>query len=113
MLARADFPLKFLGRIDLQLTPGICDNARAELRQRLAPLVIDKQDSRPYGDIAIEVEDALAAMRWLVGYGCSCSEQSLAWEQMANKYRDTNYDVVELKELRDPKSLGSELQRKQ
>ena len=113
MLVQGRFPLKFLGRIDLRLTPGICENARAELRQRVAPLVIGKQDSRPYADIAIDVEDALAAMGWLVGYGCSCNEESLAWEQMASKYRDTNYDLVELKELRDPKELGSELKFKQ
>jgi hypothetical protein len=109
MLARGDFPLKFLGRIDLLPSPAICENARAELRQRVAPLVIDKQDSRPYADVADEVEGALAAMDWLVGYGCPCDDESLAWEQMANKYRDTNFDVVELKELRDPKALGQTL----
>jgi len=106
MLARGDFPLKFLGRIELMPTPGLCDKARAELRQRVASLVIEKQDSRPYADIADDVGAALSAMNWLVGYGCSCDDESLAWEQMANRYKDTNFDVVELKELRDPKALG-------
>jgi hypothetical protein len=109
MLARGDFPLKFLGRIDLMPSPAICERARAELRRRVAPLKIEKQDSRPYADIADEVEGALAAMRWLVGYGCPCDEESLAWEQTASRYKDTNFDLVELKELRDPKVLGETL----
>jgi len=45
-------------------------------------------------------------MRWLVGYNCSCDQESLAWEQMANGYADTNFDVYELKDLRDPRALG-------
>ncbi len=109
MLAHGDFPLKYLGRIDLDPTPSLCDKARAELRQRVEPLKIDKQDSRPYADIADDVGGALAAMRWLVGYGCPCDEESLSWEQMASKYRDTNYDLYELKDLRDPKLLGETL----
>lgn len=109
MLARGDFPLKYLGRIDLDPTQSLCDKAHAELRQRVTPLVIDKQDSRPYAVIAEDVDSALSAMRWLVGYGCSCDAESLAWEQMANRYKDTNFDVVELKELREPQRLGQAL----
>jgi hypothetical protein len=52
------------------------------------------------------VSDALAAMSWLVGYDCSCNAESSAWESMARAYRDTNFDVVSLRELRDPKELG-------
>jgi hypothetical protein len=109
MLARGDFPLKYLGRFDLDPTPGLCQSARAELRQRVTPLVIDKQDSRPYAVIAEDVDDALSAMRWLVGYDCSCNDELLAWEQMASRYKDTSYDVVELKDLRDPQLLGRAL----
>lgn len=109
MLASNTFPLKYLGRFDLDPTPGLCDKARSELRQRVAPLVIDKQDSRPYADIADNVDGALSAMRWLVGYDCSCDEESLAWEQMANRYKDANFDLVELKELRQPQRLGQAL----
>ena len=75
----------------------------------MTPLVIDKQDSRPYADIADEVDSALSAMRWLVGYGCSCDEESLAWEQMSSRYKDTSFDEVELKELREPQRLGQVL----
>jgi hypothetical protein len=52
------------------------------------------------------VADAVAAMNWLVGYGCSCDAESLAWEAMAKAYRDPGYDVRYLAELRDPKALG-------
>ena len=33
-------------------------------------------------------------------------KESLAWESMAKAYRDTNFDVYRLAELRDPKELG-------
>ncbi len=45
-------------------------------------------------------------MDWLVDYGCSCDAESLAWETMAKAYRDMNFDVVSLRELRDPKWFG-------
>jgi hypothetical protein len=62
--------------------------------------------SRPYAEVADRVAAALAAMKWLVGNGCSCDAESLAWESMARAYRDTNFDVYELAELRDPGALG-------
>jgi hypothetical protein len=45
-------------------------------------------------------------MDWLVGYDCSCDAESLAWETMAKAYRDPNFDVVRLAEIRGPRSLG-------
>jgi hypothetical protein len=45
-------------------------------------------------------------MEWLVGYGCPCDAESLAWESMAKAYRDPGFDVFRLAELRDPKNLG-------
>ena len=36
MLDRGDFPLGFLGRLDLTPTPAICDKARALLRRQVA-----------------------------------------------------------------------------
>jgi hypothetical protein len=65
--------------------------------------------SQPYGAVAGEVAGGLAAMKWLVGYGCSCDAESKLWESMANGYRGTNFDVVELAELRDPDALGRSL----
>jgi len=109
MLARDDFPLGLLGRIDLMPTPSLCDKARAELRQRAEALVLKNPGSKPYVDIAMTVGNALAAMRWLVGYGCACNDESIAWESMAKGYRDTGYDIIELRELRDPKELGRAL----
>jgi hypothetical protein len=106
MLARGDFPLRYLGQMDLDLTQSICDEARALLRQRVRPLMSPSPGSRPYTDVAEQVADALAAMQWLVGYGCSCDAESQAWEAMANTYRNPNYDVVELRDLRDPAALN-------
>jgi hypothetical protein len=106
MLDRGDFPLPYLGRFDLDPTPSICEKARALLRRRVQPLVSKAPGSRPYADVADEVAAALAAMKWLVGYGCSCDAESQVWEAMANGYRDTNFDVVELAELREPQALG-------
>ena len=106
MLDRGDFPLRFLGRIDLEPTPAICDKARALLRRQVEPLVLKTPNSKPYTVIGVAVADAVAAMDWLVGYGCSCEAELLAWESMAKAYRDTNYDVYRLAELRDPKELG-------
>lgn len=109
MLDRGDFPLKYLGQMDLDPTPVICDKTRALLRRRVQKLISPAAGSRPYTDVADEVAGALAAMQWLVGYGCSCDTEAQEWEAMANGYRDTNFDVVELRELRDPKALGRTL----
>ena len=108
MLDRGDFPLGFLGRLDLTPTPAICDKARALLRRQVAPLVLQTPDSKPYSEIFRPVANALAAMRWLVGHDCSCDVESQAWEIMASAYRDTNFDVVELRQLREQKNLGQQ-----
>ena len=102
----ATFRSSYLGRFGLNPTPAICDKARNLLRQRVKPLVLPAPNAKPYDDIYQEVADAVAAMRWLVGYGCSCDAESLAWEAMAKAYRDPGYDVRYLAELRDPKELG-------
>jgi hypothetical protein len=106
MLGRGDFPLGFIGRLDLTPTPALCDKARALLRQRVAPLVLAVPQSKSYRDIAGDVNDALSAMKWLIGYDCDATAEAQAWETMANGYKDTNYDVYELRDLRDPKQLG-------
>jgi hypothetical protein len=106
MLDRGDFPLRYLGSFGLNPTPAICDKARNLLRQRVKPLVLPAPNAKPYDDIYQEVADAVAAMSWLVGYGCSCDAESLAWEAMAKAYRDPGYDVRYLVELRHPKALG-------
>ncbi len=105
MLDRGDFPLGFLGRFDLTPTQAICDKARNLLRRKVQPLALATPNSKPYAQIAAQVADALAAMKWLVGYGCNSDDEALAWQTMANAYKDPNFDVVELRELRDPKRL--------
>ncbi len=107
MLERGDFPLSFLGRLDLTPTPVLCDRARALLRKRLAPLVLAVPESKPFSDIAFEVSDALAAMKWLIGYDCDATAEVQAWETMVKGYKDPAYDVYELRDLRDPKQLGA------
>ena len=109
MLDRGDFPLRYLGRFDLTPTPAICDKARALLRRQVATLVPKNPDSRPYSDVAQQVIDAVAAMKWLVGHDCSCDAESQAWQSMAEAYKDPTFDVVELRELRDPKELGRQV----
>lgn len=109
MLERGDFPLAYLGSFDLDPTPALCEKARGLLRRRADALVPKTADAQPYTVVDSDVAGALSAMKWLVGYGCSCDEESRAWEAMANAYRGTNFDVVELKELRDPKALGRTL----
>jgi len=112
MLDRGDFPIQYLGFFDLDPTPALCDKARNLLRQRLAPLALKTPNSKPYSDIAVQVSDAVAGMNWLVGYDCSCDAESAAWESMAKGYRDTNFDVYRLAELRDPKELGRTLRER-
>lgn len=99
MLDRGDFPLRYLGFMNLEPTPTVCDRARALLRRRVQPLILRIQGSRPYADVAEAVEGALGAMRWLTDRGCACNAEARAWETMATGYSDTNFDVVELKEL--------------
>jgi hypothetical protein len=111
MLDRGDFPLGYLGQMDLDPTPAICEKARSQLRRQVEPLVLKTPNSKPYTAIAAAVADAVAAMQWLVGYGCNCDAESRAWETMAKAYRDTNFDVVELARLREPKELGQILRQ--
>jgi hypothetical protein len=112
MLDRGDFPLGYLGFFDLDPTPALCGKARSLLRKQVAPLVLKAPNSKPYSDIAVQVSDAVAGMTWLVGYDCSCDAESTAWESMAKGYRETNFDVYRLAELRDPKELGRALRER-
>ncbi len=112
MLDRGDFPVGYLGFFDLDPTPALCDKARSLLRKQVAPLALKTSNSRPYSDIAVQVSDAVAGMNWLVGYDCSCDAESAAWEAMAKGYRDTNFDVYRLAELRDPRELGRTLRER-
>jgi hypothetical protein len=112
MLDRGDFPIQYLGFFDLDPTPALCDKARNLLRQQVAPLVLKTPNSKPYSDVAVQVSDAVAGMDWLVGYDCSCDAESAAWESMAKGYRDTNFDVYRLAELRNPKELGRTLRER-
>ncbi len=106
MLDRGDFPLGYMGRLDLTPTPALCDKARTLLRKRLEPLALTTREAKPYSDIAIAVEQAATAMEWLVGYDCDAGPEAAAWEAMANNYRGTNWDVHRLAEIKDPKQLG-------
>jgi hypothetical protein len=83
MLDRGDFPLGYLGQFALEPTAAICDKARALLRQQVEPLVLKTPNTKPYADVADAVADAVAAMEWLVGYGCSCDAESRAWLKFA------------------------------
>ena len=109
MLDRGDFPLLWLGQMDLTPTPALCDKARALLRKQAATLVLKGGETKAYATIRDQVAGAAAAMEWLVGYGCPCDAESTAWETMANAYSNTEWDVHRLKEVRDPNELGRQL----
>jgi hypothetical protein len=109
MLDRGDFPLAWLGQMDLRPTPSLCDKARALLRKQVETLVLKPGVSKPYATIRDQVAAAAAAMEWLAGYGCSCDAEAAAWETMANAYSNTEWDVHRLKDVRDPRELGRTL----
>ena len=106
MLDRGDFPLRYLAFFDLDPTAALCAKARAQLGKQVEPLVLNNAKPQPYAAISEQVSGAVAAMGWLVGYGCSCDAESKAWEAMAKAYADPSYDIYRLAELRDPKQLG-------
>ncbi len=106
MLERGDFPLGQLGAMDLDPTPAICSKARDLLHREPAALMPQQVGTRPYSEIDGRVEDAVAAMEWLVGYGCSCDAEAQAWQDLAQAYRDHDFDTRRLAELRDPARLG-------
>jgi hypothetical protein len=112
MLGRGDFPLGYLGSFDLDPTSVLCEKARALLGRRIEPLVLNSAKPQSYRKIDDQVSGALAAMSWLVGYGCACDVESKAWETMAKAYADPGYDVHRLAELRDPKQLGRTLRER-
>ncbi len=112
MLDRGDFPIGSLGYLDLDPTPAICEKARRLLGKRAETLVLTSDKAQPYSRIADQVSGAVAAMGWLVGYGCSCDAESRAWETMAKAYADPSHDVHRLAELRDPSQLGRVLRER-
>jgi len=109
MLDRGDFPFGVVDRLDLEPTPALCAKMRAFLRKRVEPLVSKAPGTQPYTLVAEDVVDAVAALQWLTGYDCPCDEEVTAWENMANGYKDTSFDVVRLRELHDKKELGRTL----
>ncbi|AXK82454.1 hypothetical protein DW352_19180 [Pseudolabrys taiwanensis] len=109
MLARGDFPLAYLGRFDLDATPSLCEKARAQLRGRAAALTLAAPETKPFSDIAMEVDGAVAALRWLIDYDCAAMPEAEAWETMAKGYRDPRYAIYELRDLKDAKRLGRAL----
>ena len=109
MLERGDFPLGQLGAMDLDPTPAICDRARALLQRQSAAVAPERAASRPYSEIDSAYENAIAAMDWLVGYGCSCDVEAQAWQDLADSYRNHDFDTARLTALRDPARLGKVL----
>lgn len=109
MLARGDFPLVYLGRFDLDATPSLCEKARGQLRQRAAALTLATPETKPFSDIATEVDGAVAALRWLIDYDCAAMPEAEAWETMAKSYREPRYAIYELRDLKDTKRLGRAL----
>jgi hypothetical protein len=109
MLDRGDFPLGHIGLFDLTPSQSLCDKARALLRRRAEALVLKDPNSKPFTDITVPTDDAVAAMSWLIDYDCPCAAEAQAWETMAKAYRDPGYDIYRLAELRDPKRLGRAL----
>ena len=106
MLDRGDFPLGYIGRLDLTPSAALCDKARALLRKRVEPLVLKAGETKPYKVIAGPVQEAADAMQWLAGYDCAVDAESIAWENMTKAYEGSNWDVHRIVEARDPKELG-------
>jgi hypothetical protein len=79
MLQRGDFPLGFLGRMDLTLSTSLCDKARAFLRKRVEPLVLKTPNSKPY----------LTALVWLAGHGCEAEPELSEAEEVVRAYKDS------------------------
>ena len=109
MIARGDFPLAYLGRFDLDATTSLCEKARGHLRQRAAALTLTTPESKPFSDIATEVDGAVAALRWLIDYDCAAMPEAGAWETMAKAYREPRYAIYELRDLKEAKRLGRAL----
>lgn len=109
MLARGELPLGEMAAFGLDMTPVLCESARAELRRRVAPLIPATPDTVPYSVVEPEVRAALNAMFWLTGYGCAVDAESLAWETMAKAHRNAGYDVNLLAAMREPGRLGKRL----
>lgn len=109
MLARGDFPLRYLSQFNLKPTLSLCTSARGALRERAAALTLPAQDAKPFSAIADEADGAANALRWLIDYDCPAMPEAEAWETMAKAYRDPSYTIYELRDLRDPKRLGRAL----
>ncbi len=109
MLARGDFPLRYLGQLDLDPTPALCEKARGLLSIRAEALMLKPEETKPYDVIAQGVSDSVAAISWLIDYNCPVAPEAEAWEAVAKSYTGGSYDVYSLAQLREPKRLGRAL----
>ena len=106
MLDRDEFPFAKLSQFDLDPTPALCDKARASLTRRAAALAPAPGRAHGVQEIIDEVDDAVGAMQWLVGFACDCERESLAWEALARSYGVPDSIVEDLAKLRDPNEFG-------
>ena len=84
-----------------------CARRRANSLIRGAARVLPQTPGvRAFREIAGEVDDAVDAMEWLVGKGCSCDDAARSWEAVARGYLNPNFDVARLRDLRNPKVLS-------
>ena len=99
MMERGDFPLAFLGRMNLTPTPALCEKSRVLLRKQVEPLVLKPGMAKPFSDIFWSVSNAVDGMTWLAQNGCDISTEAASWQAMAEAYTDFNYDVYRLRDL--------------
>jgi len=99
MLERGDFPLRYLGRMELRPTPVLCEKSRLLLRKQVEPLVLRPGTSKPFSEVFWPVTGAVESMTWLARNGCDISAEAASWQAMAEAYTDFNYDVYRLRDL--------------
>lgn len=74
MLDRGDFPLAYLGDLDLDPTSTICDKARGLIQRNVAARRTKLTAANPYSrDIEDEIDGEAWAMQWLASHGCDVS----------------------------------------
>ena len=103
MLERGDFPLHYIGSMELEFTPQFCEKARGALQRRAAALV--PQGKQSFEAVSKDFDDAITAMQW-ISPKCDVREAATAFEKAANAYGDgpgRAWDLIALRQLREGK----------
>jgi hypothetical protein len=100
LIAIGRIPLKYVVQMELDPTPELCAKLQINMTGRLALMHLDVPKSKPYTEIAEEVDSAINVMNWLSSNGCDCRELGTAYLALTRSYEgDVGWNGVQLRRI--------------